>query len=532
MRSKFVKDALRQLDYTNYSAIADIIDNSLEPDVDAHNIYVDIEAGKGEISKIFVSDDGLGMDAPTLEMAMCLGSETGKIKESNLGCYGAGMKTAAISIGTKLSVYTKTKESDEVLCACLDLDYMEEDGSIKVRMVSYSKEEKQYGWFVKCTRGSDNGTVVVIQNLDKIQYKRLAPFEKALTRELRMVFNKFIEKGDKSFFVNGKKLSLFDISYGCESFGSGSFTYSGVTMEWRAWYISVERSKNDGGELERTMRTCGIYIYRQNRLVGRALDLGMCKKSSNWANGLRFELFVDGNADSMFGSTFSKTISDNGRNRIDDGLYNIMFDIVNPLANEAIRRQKVESKEDSALSEEEQAIADSATERMNKNKAMAELASELAYVPDPEGEPCDEGGAREFRPSLRKVGDDKEHDEKEGASSGIKGRKSRRWFGGYKFESGGKSGDMFNVGTYDGLKYVIINTDHNFYRHIFKELGDSSKALMCEYLCCMAFALEQSGYYRNPDVARHINEYIWQYSEVVRKKYDEDETVMLVGTEC
>ena len=81
MRSKFVKDALRQLDYTNYSAIADIIDNSLEPDVDSHNVYVDIEAGKGEIGMIMVSDDGSGMDAPTLEMAMCLGSETGKIKE-------------------------------------------------------------------------------------------------------------------------------------------------------------------------------------------------------------------------------------------------------------------------------------------------------------------------------------------------------------------------------------------------------------------------------------------------------------------
>ena len=144
VRAKFIRDALRQLNYTNYTAIADIVDNSLEPDVESENIYIKLVKAedKKTVGQIVISDDGCGMDEETLCMAMSLGSETGKNKDFSLGCYGAGLKTASISIGTRLSVYSKT-ENGELFVATLDLDDITNDGKLNVRLESYAEGTKE-----------------------------------------------------------------------------------------------------------------------------------------------------------------------------------------------------------------------------------------------------------------------------------------------------------------------------------------------------------------------------------------------------
>ena len=61
-------NALRQLGYTNYTAIADIIDNSIEGEVGSKNVFIDLikcEEDKTTFSDILISDDGCGMDEET-----------------------------------------------------------------------------------------------------------------------------------------------------------------------------------------------------------------------------------------------------------------------------------------------------------------------------------------------------------------------------------------------------------------------------------------------------------------------------------
>lgn len=109
VNGRFFIHALRNAGYTNYTAIADIIDNSLETDVLSKNIYININANRCIIDSISIIDDGVGMSSETLVEAMSLGSNTGKSLENDLGYYGVGLKTAALSIGQKLEVYTKKK---------------------------------------------------------------------------------------------------------------------------------------------------------------------------------------------------------------------------------------------------------------------------------------------------------------------------------------------------------------------------------------------------------------------------------------
>ena len=100
VRDSFVVNALRNCGYTPYSAIADILDNSIEKDVEAKNVRVKFiterDRTNTKIKEIYIIDDGNGMTKETLEEAMYFGSETGKDPEMDLGMYGAGLKTSAL----------------------------------------------------------------------------------------------------------------------------------------------------------------------------------------------------------------------------------------------------------------------------------------------------------------------------------------------------------------------------------------------------------------------------------------------------
>lgn len=48
---------------------------------------------------ISIVDNGVGMDYPTLKEALTLGSDTNKDREVELGIFGIGLNTAALSIG-------------------------------------------------------------------------------------------------------------------------------------------------------------------------------------------------------------------------------------------------------------------------------------------------------------------------------------------------------------------------------------------------------------------------------------------------
>lgn len=109
---------------------------------------------------------------------------------------------------------------------------------------------------------------------------------------------------------------------GTELIDEGDFTYNNSVINWKGWYIpkSVQDAEFDNG-FGRTNSDAGIYVYRQMRLVGGGLDLGMCQKTGHWTNGFRFELFMDGSADKIFGTTFTKMITERDKSGIEQGFY-------------------------------------------------------------------------------------------------------------------------------------------------------------------------------------------------------------------
>lgn len=102
--------SLSALGYSLESAVADIVDNSI--DAQAKTITVDFHWA-GDDSHVVIADDGHGMSESELRTAMTLGergTQVGRGK-AELGRFGMGLKTASFSQSSKLTVWSKKKAS-------------------------------------------------------------------------------------------------------------------------------------------------------------------------------------------------------------------------------------------------------------------------------------------------------------------------------------------------------------------------------------------------------------------------------------
>ena len=504
----FMTNALRQLGYTNYTAIADIIDNSIEGEVGSKNVYIDLmrcEEDKTSFSDILISDDGCGMDEEAIRSCMRLGSQTGKDYAHNLGVYGAGLKTAAISIGRRLTVHTKTEDGD-LFRAILDIDQInDEEDTINVDIETFNKDSEEYKFFTTYTK-STHGTIVQISKLDRIQNKDYRGFEGTLSKKVRIIFNKFIDSDDCSFIVNGKKLSYFDTignrnGMGTELLDEGDFNYNGSVIHWKGWYVpkSVQDADFDNG-FGRTNADAGIYVYRQMRLVGGGLDLGMCSKNSMWTNGFRFELFMDGSADKIFGTTFTKMITEKDKSGIEQGFYDKLKTIVYPLAKQCEKTQKRETNEEKVSDVIKNSLKRT-TEILNKKTLLANTVRQK--------------GTNEKNDNTKP----KNPNPKPQENPNPHRRRSGDWLEGFEFVSDGEAGFMYDIEKRNGKAVVLINQDHAFYEHIFKQLDDDGRHNMSLFLACEYSAMENSDYYKCDDAEKYIKLYKVSYGDAVRRAF-------------
>jgi hypothetical protein len=198
--------SLRNTGYDNITAIADLIDNSI--DADASNIRLSLVPVVNDF-KIIISDDGYGMTRNVLDQAMRLGSDTPRNAESDLGKFGMGLVTASISLGKKLTVITKNSEG--VFTSIQDLVQIEESNKFEKELRESTEDEISI--FNKETLKSDHGTVVIIENCDRLQNTNINQFSKNLVDKLGQIFRMFIQSSTKNIYVRGEKIDPVDPLY-------------------------------------------------------------------------------------------------------------------------------------------------------------------------------------------------------------------------------------------------------------------------------------------------------------------------------
>lgn len=78
---------------------------------------------------------------------------------------------------------------------------------------------------------------------------------------------------------------------------------------------------------------------------------------------------------------------------------------------------------------------------------------------------------------------------------------------------------MYDIEKRNGKAVVLINQDHAFYEHIFKQLDDDGRYNMSLYLACEYSAMENSDYYKSEDAEKYIKSYKISYGDAVRRAF-------------
>lgn len=310
--AKMLLSSLRSMGYTDETAIADIIDNSISSGASEIQIYFDWEK-----RRIIIADNGNGMSSEELLKAMEIGSADPAVMRvsEDLGRFGMGMKTASFSIGK--SLYVITRKNANISNAEWDLDYVADNDEWEVLIhpaESIDEEIESVSELVDF-KSWDQGTVIILSKLDKLidennidkSKKKFYKTIKDISSHIAMIFHRFIEDDDLVIKVNGNEIApwnpfvrnspatmeltseeLFD--------GKSVVTIEPFILPHKNKFESEEDYKKAGG-IKDWMGQQGFYVYRNKRLIVYGTWFNKFKKEPAY-NLARIKL--DMNSDSDF----------------------------------------------------------------------------------------------------------------------------------------------------------------------------------------------------------------------------------------
>lgn len=291
-------ESLRHLTYTNVSALADIVDNSLDAHAGSVTISISDDAKQAE-QTITIIDDGVGMDLRTMNEAIKLGSDTDK-GGSDLGRFGMGLVTASISMARRLEVVSKV-ENGTPNKVVLDLDDIGDTNTWSASIEELTGAENAL------FESLDSGTMVTLKAVDSIQYKLPSTLIKNVKESFSEIFRQYLN-ANTTITVNGEKLEpsdplelwrpetevMFDDDI---DFKDSKVSVKFVMLE----FTGSDEARHRGYNIPNQ----GVYVVRNMRQIAHAVDLDLFKKHNDF-NRMRIEVSYSSELDDYFGINFTK----------------------------------------------------------------------------------------------------------------------------------------------------------------------------------------------------------------------------------
>lgn len=319
--------SLRDIGYDTPSAVADLVDNS----VDAQATRVDISVGyEGASSWIRIADDGVGMTRVELDEAMRYGSAR-DYRATDLGHFGLGLKTASLSQCRRLTVAGRSTPRARVEVRRWDLDHVKATDAWTLQRLTPRECPQR---LLEPLIGT-SGTVVMWESLDRVlDYARpdgaaaMAGLERVMAdvgEHLSMVFHRFLSgelRGGRArlrITLDGADLKPWDPFARSES-GTQVLRAQSLSLEHRGTrhrvtirpyilpnqirFSSVEAHTRAAGP-KRWNRQQGLYIYRQDRLI-QSGGWNRLRTLDEHTKLARMALDIPNSADDAFQTNVSK----------------------------------------------------------------------------------------------------------------------------------------------------------------------------------------------------------------------------------
>lgn len=310
--AKMLLVALRSVGYTNETAIADILDNSISGAATEIELYFDWDN-----RRIIIADNGFGMDYQELMDAMEIGSaDPNEMRPSeDLGRFGLGMKTASFSMAKKLLVISKKNSTisnaEWNLNTVASEDKWEiseyDESEISMILESVDTYTQYNNW--------KQGTLIIISELDRLidetniekSKKNFYKMIRNIKSHIAITFHRFMEEDALKISVNGNKLDAWNpfwikspatMELAREELfdGKNEVVVEPYILPHKSKYNSEEEFKEAAGVKDWRGHQ-GFYVYRNRRLLVYGTWFGKFKKEPAY-NLARIKL--DMSADSDF----------------------------------------------------------------------------------------------------------------------------------------------------------------------------------------------------------------------------------------
>lgn len=202
--------SMRQAPYTTESALAELIDNSLQ--ANAENIAIlakdelrEDSSGRSisRLKKLAVFDDGDGMDQDLLQNCLSVGFSRNKEDPEGLGKFGFGMLIGALSQCYRMEVYSRQNGKD-IFHTYIDIPELIENGNQnipEIKSVNLSdvpilgeveidKEDYLHDF--------SSGTLVVLDRLDedKIKFTTQKGIFNLISNNLGRIYRHYLDDDD------------------------------------------------------------------------------------------------------------------------------------------------------------------------------------------------------------------------------------------------------------------------------------------------------------------------------------------------
>jgi hypothetical protein len=398
-------EGLRDTGYDFNTAVADIIDNSVDAKAARIDVFVRQDTDGDVI--IDVVDDGCGMSEGELIDAMKYGA-TGKKAPSRLGKFGLGLKTASTAFCRRLVVVSRPGPKSKASKAVWDLDHVEKVGDWELLLDDPTDEETD---LLNETAKGKSGTLVRWAKVDRVHDREYAkrdgkPAQNALKRRINglidhiaMVYKRFLDPKDKrarnvTIFVNGEAVEAWDPF--CEAIegtqkvaertveveganGDAEFTVRAFVVPRKEEFASEADAKaaRIGNEYQ------GFFVYRENRMIHGPDWLDMYQKEPH-GSLCRIEFSFDHRIDEAFKVDIKKS-----RVTLNDDLFSFLKDKFIPAprraADERYRKgekKKIKGATESAhkssnatIQAKEEEVTLSKTEITDPKKGWVQLAN-------------------------------------------------------------------------------------------------------------------------------------------------------------
>ena len=321
-----VMEGLRDTGYDFNMAMADLVDNSISANATVVKVYLNPIAPNSHL-RLFIADNGCGMDMDGLKNAMRYGSNR-RADASSLGKFGLGLKTASTAFCRSLSLLSRGADG-QCHKVCWDLDEICRINKWRLMQPDISEDEME---LLNDVAGNDcTGTVVIWEKVDRLlkDYQREGAQKNAMKKILdglrfhfSMVYQRFLDSDycDKpvKIYLNDQPILPWD-PFCLSETGTSNSGRADVKVELpngeeskfsiRAYVLP---RKEDFSTLEAYSKANinndmqGFYIYRENRLLHHGDWAGIRRNDPHYSLA-RVELSFDHTLDEAFNVDIKKS---------------------------------------------------------------------------------------------------------------------------------------------------------------------------------------------------------------------------------